>query len=71
MKKVKCPTCSKLITWNIHNTYRPFCSARCKMIDFGNWANENYLVSDASDLNKAAPISDLENYLVNLTEFAE
>jgi uncharacterized protein len=24
------------------NTWRPFCSERCRLIDLGNWATENY-----------------------------
>ena len=38
---VKCPTCHQQTGWH-GNTYRPFCSERCKMIDLGNWAGGNY-----------------------------
>ena len=38
---MKCPTCGKVIVWE-GNEWRPFCSERCKMIDFGRWANEEY-----------------------------
>ena len=41
---VKCPTCKKVVQW-AENDYRPFCSERCKMIDLGTWANEEYSVS--------------------------
>ena len=37
---VECPTCQKKVEWKAENTYRPFCSERCKLIDFGEWANE-------------------------------
>ena len=40
---VKCPTCGKPVEWK-DNLWRPFCSERCKLIDFGRWANEEYLV---------------------------
>ena len=40
---LKCPTCDKLVEWK-DNPWRPFCSERCKLIDFGRWANEEYLV---------------------------
>ena len=40
---VKCPTCGKAVEWK-DNLWRPFCSERCKLIDFGRWANEEYLV---------------------------
>jgi len=34
-----CPTCKKQDTWHADNTARPFCSARCKLIDLGEWAD--------------------------------
>jgi endogenous inhibitor of DNA gyrase (YacG/DUF329 family) len=40
---LKCPTCSKPAEWQ-DNPWRPFCSERCKLIDFGCWANEEYRV---------------------------
>jgi endogenous inhibitor of DNA gyrase (YacG/DUF329 family) len=38
-----CPNCGKPADWQ-DNPYRPFCSERCKLIDFGRWANEEYRV---------------------------
>ena len=43
-KKVACPTCGKKAAWSPENPWRPFCSERCKMIDLGKWANEEYRV---------------------------
>ena len=40
---MKCPTCGQKIEWQ-DNKFRPFCSERCKLIDFGRWANEEYRV---------------------------
>jgi endogenous inhibitor of DNA gyrase (YacG/DUF329 family) len=40
---MKCPTCDNTIKWE-GNTYRPFCSERCKLIDLGAWVNEEYSV---------------------------
>lgn len=40
---VKCPTCRKETAWN-DNPWRPFCSERCKLIDLGEWANENHRI---------------------------
>ncbi|HMF55443.1 MAG TPA: DNA gyrase inhibitor YacG [Pyrinomonadaceae bacterium] len=40
---MKCLTCNRVIVWE-GNEWRPFCSERCKMIDFGRWANEEYRV---------------------------
>lgn len=41
---VTCPTCGKEMEWDTSNRYRPFCSERCKLIDLGKWANEEYRV---------------------------
>lgn len=46
--KVKCPQCKKEVVWQ-NNKWRPFCSERCKMIDLGTWAKEEYRVSDETD----------------------
>jgi endogenous inhibitor of DNA gyrase (YacG/DUF329 family) len=40
---MKCPICHRPTTY-ADNPYRPFCSERCKLIDFGAWANEEYAV---------------------------
>ncbi|MGM0630574.1 MAG: DNA gyrase inhibitor YacG [Pseudomonadota bacterium] len=37
---VKCPTCQKQVEWSEKSPARPFCSERCKLIDLGEWANE-------------------------------
>lgn len=40
---MKCPTCGKSVDWQ-DNTFRPFCSERCKLVDLGKWVNEEYRV---------------------------
>ncbi len=40
---MKCPICHRPTTYG-GNPFRPFCSERCKLIDFGAWANEEYAV---------------------------
>lgn len=40
-QNINCPTCSKKNTWSSENVSRPFCSARCKLIDLGEWASES------------------------------
>lgn len=42
---VECPTCNKQLEWTPENAFRPFCSERCKMIDLGAWAAEEYKVA--------------------------
>ncbi len=49
MSLVRCPNCGKETEYE-GNELRPFCSLRCKMLDFGAWADEKYAlpVGDAS-----------------------
>ncbi|MFI4937632.1 MAG: DNA gyrase inhibitor YacG [Candidatus Berkiellales bacterium] len=57
---VLCPTCQKKCEFSPNNPHRPFCSERCKLIDLGNWASEEYKVptdekikdDDENDENK-------------------
>ena len=44
VKRVACPTCGAEVAWLPENTWRPFCSQRCKLIDLGEWATERYRV---------------------------
>jgi endogenous inhibitor of DNA gyrase (YacG/DUF329 family) len=41
---LKCPICGKPTVWK-DNPDRPFCSERCRTIDLGTWASEDYRVS--------------------------
>jgi endogenous inhibitor of DNA gyrase (YacG/DUF329 family) len=41
--KIKCPICRKETAWE-NNPFKPFCSERCKLIDLGKWASEEYRV---------------------------
>jgi hypothetical protein len=41
--KVLCPRCGEVAAW-AGNPARPFCSERCKMIDLGAWASEDYKI---------------------------
>jgi len=43
-KNIQCPTCGKKNTWTKDNESRPFCSARCKLIDLGAWADETHRI---------------------------
>lgn len=38
---VKCPACKKQVLMTEEFPQRPFCSDRCKTIDFGGWAMEH------------------------------
>jgi endogenous inhibitor of DNA gyrase (YacG/DUF329 family) len=49
---VKCPTCGERVKYE-DNEFRPFCSERCKLLDFGAWAEEEYnLPAESSELSE-------------------
>jgi endogenous inhibitor of DNA gyrase (YacG/DUF329 family) len=41
---VKCPQCGAPVPWTPASKWRPFCSERCKLLDLGAWASEQYRV---------------------------
>jgi endogenous inhibitor of DNA gyrase (YacG/DUF329 family) len=43
-RSIACPTCKQLTEYSTDNPFRPFCSKRCKMIDLGLWASEQYAI---------------------------
>jgi uncharacterized protein len=48
---VKCPNCRRAVLWTTDNLFKPFCSERCKLIDLGEWANEEKRIpSDPIDI---------------------
>lgn len=51
-KTFPCPRCKQPSTWT-DNPYRPFCSERCKLIDLGAWASEEYKIAspESPELN--------------------
>jgi endogenous inhibitor of DNA gyrase (YacG/DUF329 family) len=42
---MKCPVCKKEVAPG--NPEAPFCSARCRTIDLGNWSAERYVIPGA------------------------
>jgi uncharacterized protein len=42
---VRCPACGGKSVYSQANAWRPFCSQRCKQIDFGAWASESFRVA--------------------------
>lgn len=52
MPLVKCPECGKRTEYT-GNEFRPFCSERCKLLDFGAWADGDYsLPAEPSSLTE-------------------
>jgi len=48
--KIICPICKVETTWE-ENPSRPFCSERCRLIDLGKWASEDYRVEGREEPN--------------------
>jgi endogenous inhibitor of DNA gyrase (YacG/DUF329 family) len=46
---IRCPICKKEV--EIGTPDFPFCSERCRTIDLGNWATEQYKVSEPAPPN--------------------
>ncbi len=44
-RQVPCPTCRRPALFDRDNPWRPFCSERCRSVDLGAWANEQYRVA--------------------------
>lgn len=40
---MKCPICSRPVKRDEEDF--PFCSARCREVDLGNWAMEKYVIT--------------------------
>jgi endogenous inhibitor of DNA gyrase (YacG/DUF329 family) len=47
VKEVLCPSCRKKVAWTEEAQFRPFCSKRCQLIDFGDWAMERHRIPQA------------------------
>jgi len=47
---VRCPACGGDSVYAPGNPYRPFCSERCKNVDLGAWASEEFRVPEKPPL---------------------
>ena len=48
--EVNCPTCMTKVPWSETSPWRPFCSQRCKLIDFGDWASQRHSIPGETPL---------------------
>lgn len=56
-----CPYCKKNPASNVRGTW-PFCSERCKKLDLGAWANENYTIPVIEhDQDDEESVEDISN----------
>ena len=59
MPVVKCPRCGKETEFQ-DNEHRPFCSERCKLLDFGAWVDEEYNLPAESTALTEEEITQIE-----------
>jgi hypothetical protein len=52
---VPCPTCKGESLYDASNPFRPFCSERCKNMDFGAWADEGFRVAADPEPDEPPP----------------
>ena len=45
---VQCPSCKKNVLMTKESPFRPFCSERCKSLDFADWADETHRIPGQS-----------------------
>lgn len=43
-RTVRCPACQGPSLYGPNNPWRPFCSQRCRHMDLGAWASEEFRV---------------------------
>jgi len=48
-RTIPCPVCKKETAWS-KNPFRPFCSERCRLMDLGKWASEEYRIAGEKKL---------------------
>jgi uncharacterized protein len=58
---VHCPACGGESLFAPSNEWRPFCSQRCKQVDFGAWASEEFRVAGKLEDLDPSEISDLSD----------
>jgi uncharacterized protein len=58
---VRCPACGGESLFAPSNEWRPFCSQRCKQVDFGAWASEEFRVAGKLEDLDPSELSDLSD----------
>ncbi len=67
MPKVKCPNCKKETEY-AGNEFRPFCSERCKLLDFGAWADEKFALPSQDTALSEEDLDEPEKVLAKQSE---
>jgi endogenous inhibitor of DNA gyrase (YacG/DUF329 family) len=48
------------VAWRESELFRPFCSRKCQLIDFGEWASERHSIASDSPPDEFDPDADNE-----------
>ena len=62
MPVVRCPHCGTEKEYE-GNEFRPFCSERCKLLDFGAWADEEYNIPSETGPMSDEDVAEIEQAL--------
>ncbi len=54
-----CPQCKSLTRWD-NNPWRPFCSERCRQVDYFRWSDGHYAIEE--------PLEDRPDILEQLAQ---
>ena len=65
--KHKCPICKTATDSAVHGEF-PFCNARCRERDLGNWAAEKYVVSEPIFNEDDSQEGDRKTIILDLPE---
>ena len=57
-RRVPCPTCRTEVEWSEASPWRPFCSARCRGIDLGDWASDRFVIPGEAAGGEAEPTAE-------------
>lgn len=52
---IPCPHCGKPAVYLPGNPFRPFCCERCRLIDLGAWAREDYRIPENTPRDGGLP----------------
>ena len=69
---VNCPHCRKEVEWHVNNSFRPFCSKKCQLIDLGEWVNEEKSIpcgaNKDAEITEVPDIEDIEAMLSQMEQ---
>lgn len=59
---IKCPTCKKDVVYSDENPNRPFCSDKCRLVDLGQWFEEDYSIAGDDSVSTEDSFEKESNY---------